>query len=71
MFISESIHNVTKVEIEKRSLGGDPDSVILDIVVTFKSSSYGEKYQEVFVTKELALFLNEKYVLDIPEDALL
>ena len=30
MFISESIHNVTKVEIEKRSLGGDPDSVILD-----------------------------------------
>tara|TARA_R110000787_G_scaffold80329_1_gene174917 strand:- start:246 stop:458 length:213 start_codon:yes stop_codon:yes gene_type:complete len=70
MFISESIHNVTKVEIEKRSLGGDPDSVILDIVVTFESSSY-DSVPGVLVTKELALFLNEKYVLDIPEDALL
>jgi|TARA_R110002051_G_scaffold16517_3_gene49736 uncharacterized membrane protein len=70
MFISESIHNVTKVEIEKRSLGGDPDSVILDIVVTFESSSY-DSAPGVLVTKELALFLNEKYVLDIPEDALL
>ena len=70
MFISESIHNVTKVEIEKRSLGGDPDSVILDIVITFESSSY-DSAPGVLVTKELALFLNEKYVLDIPEDALL
>tara|TARA_R110000751_G_scaffold2871_1_gene14983 strand:- start:589 stop:801 length:213 start_codon:yes stop_codon:yes gene_type:complete len=70
MFISESIHNVTKVEIEKRSLGGDPDSVILDIVITFESSSY-DSVPGVLVTKELALFLNEKYVLDIPEDALL
>ena len=70
MFISESIHNVTKVEIEKRSLGGDPDSVILDIVITFESSSY-DSVPGVSVTKELALFLNEEYVLDIPEDALL
>lgn len=72
MSLNESIHHVTKVAIEKNPLGGDTDREILSIEVTFKVSSFFDsKFQEVLVTKELTLFLDEEYVLDIPEDALL
>ena len=73
MSLHESIHHVTKVAIEKKPLAGDTDREILSIEVTFKVSSFASDhtFQETFVTKELTLFLDKEYVLDIPEDALL
>jgi hypothetical protein len=75
MSMGETIHNVTNIRIGKRTLdlGHRPDRDILDIAVTFKVSSLtsNQVLQETLVTKELVLFLDKKYVLDIPEDALL
>jgi hypothetical protein len=73
MSMGETIHHVTKVRIGKRTLESTPNKGILDIEVTFRVSSLTSDYafQETLVTKELVLFLDEKYVLDIPEDALL